>query len=111
MTPLALLRMARAKLTPATWTQAAYARTRDGTRCASTDQDAVAWCGVGVLNSGDTYVPQAVAYAVLVGLIHAASALYATEDLADVNDTRGYNAVMACYDQAIAQAEREDTTP
>ena len=83
---------------PSRWCRDAYARDADGERRGPNEKDAVRWCAEGAL----LHVTDVPTFELLRELDHVAFGLYGI-GVSRVNDDLGHEAVIRCYEGAIAR--------
>jgi hypothetical protein len=106
-----ILKAARERLSDARrWCRKAHARTPRGRSCPPTSNQAARWCAIGALYANvqqhDDEGTITAMYRAMGCLEVAAQSLYG-ELAAEVNDKRAHWAVLAMYDAALADLERQ----
>lgn len=90
------------------WIQHAEAIKADGTYCMPEDEQAVAWCTIGVVKAVTHYDPNPdQAYTYLLSLLNMANPIaIANDTLPNVNDTNAYAVVRNMFIKAMNLAIR-----
>lgn len=104
MTPQEILIQARALIeSPTRWTQLAYARKEDGSKCPATSALACQWCSAGAVQR--IALLNGVSSAMAMGYLNrAAEDAIPGCDAITINDRGGHAVVMEVFNNAIGEA-------